>query len=93
MAVLSNDGIRAGASGGTDAYEIARSLRFSKENQTWLSRTENANPTDAKKWTYSGWIRRGAVDSRVGIIAGTSNQWHNQAGGQFDFEILGGAAV
>ena len=86
MAVLSNDGIRAGASGAsTGSYEIARSLRFNKENECWLSRTEDGTPTDPKKWTYSGWIKRGAIDSRVGIIAGTSNQWHNQAGGQFDF--------
>ena len=90
MAVLSNDGIRAGASGGTDAYEIARSLRFSKENETWLKRASTSSITDANKWTLSFWMKRGALGS-VGLFSGGQGAlgWTHTGQGSIDLRLVG----
>ena len=48
----------AGQSGGDDSYKIERSLRFSEDDDSYLTRT----PTTAgnrKTWTLSFWMKRG----------------------------------
>ena len=90
MAVLSNDGIRAGASGaGTSSYEIARSLRFNKENECWLSRASGSSITDDDKWTLSFWMKRGALGS-YGLFSGSQGAlgWAHTGQGSFDLRLV-----
>lgn len=49
-----------GAGGGIDVGDIKNSLRFSASRSTYLSRTFVA-PTDNNVWTYSAWVKRGAL--------------------------------
>ena len=59
MAVLSNTGIRAGASGATavdDTYRVKRSARFNDDNIAYLNRTP-ATDGNKKKWTLSWWMK------------------------------------
>ena len=67
MSVLSNTGIRAGASGaGAGGYQIAKSLRFDGPDGAKLTRTFAAS--NKKKWTYSYWIKK---------CGDTGNHWYN----------------
>lgn len=50
----------ASAQGG---YQIANSLRFRASNSAYLSRSFGS-PTSNIKWTWSGWIKRGALGSQ-----------------------------
>ena len=44
---------------GTAAYyTLSKSLRFRQASSTYLNRTP-ATTTDRKKWTWSGWVKRG----------------------------------
>ena len=51
----------APSSGG---YNLTKSLRFRSSASASLSRTFGT-PTNNLKWTYSGWIKRGAIGSGV----------------------------
>jgi len=51
------DSIRAGASGGADAYEIDYACRFNDNDSPYLTRTPSAG--NRKTWTYSFWLKRG----------------------------------
>lgn len=42
------------------SYDIQKSLRFRRSAPSYLSRTFTT-PTDGKKWTWSGWIKRGEL--------------------------------
>ena len=57
--------------GGAGApYEIQKSLRFRASASAYLSRT----PTVAgnrKTWTWSGWVKRGALSGQIIFAAGT----------------------
>ena len=70
MAVLSNTGIRAGASAaasGGDAYQIEKSLRFNDPDTGHLSHTfVNAN---RKKFTWSGWVKRHKLGTRQNFLS------------------------
>jgi hypothetical protein len=44
-------------------YQIANSLRFRSSNSAYLSRSFGS-PTSNIKWTWSGWIKRGALGSQ-----------------------------
>jgi len=59
MAVLSNTGIRAGASGvvGGDPYNVKRSTRFNDGDSAYLNWTPAA-AGNMKTWTWSGWVKR-----------------------------------
>jgi hypothetical protein len=41
---------------------LTNSLRFRSSNSNYLNRTF-VTPTDNKKWTYSGWVKRGTLGS------------------------------
>ena len=65
MAVLSNTGIRAGASIVTasyssdpaeDASTVKRSARFNDDDSAYLSQTFATG--NRKIWTWSGWVKR-----------------------------------
>jgi len=59
MTVLSDTGIRAGASAasGSGGYEIEKSLRFDQDDGAYLTRTPSSTG-DTKKFTYSGWVKK-----------------------------------
>ena len=63
MSVLSNTGIRAGASGaGGDAgYKVANSLRFNSDDSAYLNKTFGAG--NRMTWTWSGWVKRSSLDT------------------------------
>ena len=62
MAVLSNTGIRGGASGVVAApagYNVKRSARFNKPDSAYMSMSGNAG--NRQKWTWSCWIKRNFI--------------------------------
>lgn len=69
MSVLQNSSILAGASGsqGVASYNIARSLRFRSSASAFLSRTFTS-AGNRKTWTYSTWIKRGAIGVRQALF-------------------------
>lgn len=69
MSVLNNS--NAIESGG---YNIDRSLRFRSSVSAYLSRTP-ASAGNRKTWTWSGWVKRGAIDTnrRFLFSAGTGS--------------------
>ena len=61
----------ASVSGG---YQISRSLRFNSADSAYLNRTP-ASATNRKTWTWSGWVKRSALNSSgesALFIVGTS---------------------
>ena len=59
--------------GGSGAYNISRSLRFRSSASAYLNRTLTT-PTDSTKFTFSVWVKRGALGSSQGIFqAGNTN--------------------
>jgi hypothetical protein len=48
--------------GGVDTGDIQKSLRFAASRSTYLSRTPSVTG-NRKTWTWSGWIKRGALSS------------------------------
>ena len=55
--------------GGGAGYQITNSLRFRASNSAYLSRSFGS-PTSNIKWTWSGWIKRGALGSQQIFCAG-----------------------
>jgi len=69
MAILSNTGIRAGASGaGGDAYQIEKSLRFNDDGTAYLNRTPSSSTTNQKQFTLSFWMKRGQIEQGAAIF-------------------------
>ena len=62
MVVYNNVLAGAAGSGGADAYEIKRSLRFNRSDSAHL--TKNFGTAgNRKKWTYSTWVKRSNLGS------------------------------
>ena len=58
MSVISNNQLAGAAGqGGSDAYEIKRSLRFNSGDSAYLNRTPSS-AGNRKTWTWSGWLKR-----------------------------------
>jgi hypothetical protein len=75
MSVIGSN-ILAGASGQGGGYNLTRSLRFRSSASAYLSRTP-ASAGNRKTWTWSGWVKRGAVDGQYRCLfeVGTSTPW------------------
>ena len=52
-------------------YTIARSVRLRSSASAYLNRTFST-PTNNLKWTFSGWVKRGAVDSGSYALLGSA---------------------
>lgn len=63
--------IDTGVVGSTD-YLLAKSLRFRSSASAYLSRTFGT-PTNNKKWTWSGWVKRGALGASETIFSSFQN--------------------
>jgi len=71
------DAIRVGAAGAGD-FEVERSLRFAEVDPNYLSRNFQSGG-NRKKWTFSAWIKRGALGNIAGeqrIFGGSTNASH-----------------
>ena len=71
MAVLSNTGIRAGASGvAADHYRVKRSTRFNDDDSAYLNWQPGA-AGDRDTWTFSCWVKRSTLVSsdRVALFS------------------------
>ena len=67
MSLLANS--NAIESGG---YNIQRSLRFRSSASAYLSRTP-ASASNRKTWTWSGWVKRGALGVQQGVFGSGSS--------------------
>jgi hypothetical protein len=58
-------------------YPIQRSLRFRSSASAYLNRTP-ASTTNTTTWTWSGWVKRGALGASklFGSATATSNTWY-----------------
>ena len=58
---------------GPAGYTINNSLRFRQSASAYLSRTPSSSPTNAIKWTWSAWVKRGKLGSYGGLFDAYSN--------------------
>ena len=63
------DSIRAGASGAAEAYQVERSLRWTKDSSSYMSRTAGSATND-QKVSYSTWIKLTELDATTLIYGG-----------------------
>ena len=56
----------------TVAYLLNKSLRFRSSASAYLNRTFGT-PTNNKKWTWSGWVKRGALGANETIFSSFQN--------------------
>jgi hypothetical protein len=82
MAILNNS--NAISSGG---YDVNNSLRLRKSASAYLNRTLGT-PTDGKLWTWSGWVKRGALGSDLYGIQHGFSATNNQGGIYFSADAL-----
>jgi hypothetical protein len=75
----------AQSAAGATGYQIARSLRFNSADGAYLNRTFST-PTNQKKWTWSGWIKRSSLNSNGTILFSTGG-----SGGAQTYITYGGA--
>jgi hypothetical protein len=54
-------------------YNLTRSLRFRASASAYLNRTGAASPTDYRKFTFSFWMKRGALSTGQRIIDSTAS--------------------
>ena len=64
------------ATSDNDTYQIGKSLRFNSADSAYLNRTAGT-PTNSKKWTWSGWVKRSKLGTYQGIFDGYTdgNSW------------------
>ena len=85
MAVLSNTGIRAGASAaGGGGYQIEKSLRFDQGDGGYLARTPSSTG-DTKKFTYSGWVKKCSLGGTQYLLAAISGGYPFIIGFETDY--------
>ncbi len=60
------------ASSANSSYQIPRSLRFRSENGSFLSKSF-VTPTDNKKWTWSGWVKRAKISTSQVLFGAGAN--------------------
>jgi hypothetical protein len=58
--------LQAGIIGGAAGYQIPRSLRLRSSATAYLNRTFGTG--DRKKWTFSAWVKRGALGTTQGNL-------------------------
>jgi len=88
--VFSNN-LLMGAGGQVSGYEIKQSIRFNDDDAAYLYRDNDAAQTDTKKFTYSVWIKRGAITggTNCGLLSGGSGT----TSGRSDFIFTAGSAT
>ena len=74
MSIIGSN-ILAGASGQGGEYTIEESLRFNASQSSYLSWTP-VSAGNRKTWTFSAWVKRGAIGSRNVIFSAQSTNEH-----------------
>ena len=76
--------------GGVD-YTIDQSIRFNDDDAAYLYRDNDSAQTDTKKFTYSVWIKRGAITggTNCGLLSGGAGT----TSGRSDFIFTAGSAT
>jgi hypothetical protein len=69
---------------GPTGYNLTRSLRFRSSASAYLSRTP-ASASNQKTWTWSGWVKRGALGALQGIF-GAGSYTNGAEGFQIAFQ-------
>ena len=80
MSILGND-LLLGS--GDEGYNLTRSLRIRKSASAYLNRTP-ASAGNRQIFTFSGWVKRGTLGARQGIIVCTDAPANNY----FDIEFI-----
>ena len=70
-----------GANSASGDYEVSNSLRFDDGSSAYLSRTQTAG--NRRTWTWSGWIKRGVIDTRQNILS-AGNDGNDESHFRFD---------
>ena len=88
--VFSNN-LLMGAGGQAAGYKINQSIRFNDDDAAYLYRDVDSDPTNGKKFTYSVWIKRGAITggTNTGLLSGGSGT----STGRCDFVFTAGSAT
>jgi hypothetical protein len=73
--------LQQGASGAS-GYQISRSLRFNSPDSAYLNRTPSSI-TNRQTWTWSSWVKRGALGATSTIFGYCSNDALQQQGAWF----------
>ena len=87
-----NNNLLLGAAGqGGAGYEIDQSIRFNDDDAAYLYRDNVSAQTDTKKFTYSVWLKRGAITggTNTGLLSGGSGT----TSGRSDFIFTAGGAT
>ena len=71
-------------------YQISRSVRLRNSASAYLNRTP-ASASDRRTWTYSGWVKRGLLNTRMPLMGGYTGTTNGTL--RTDITILGGAAL
>ena len=77
-----------GAAGQPDDYFIDRSLRFRSSASAYLNRTLTTG-TDGKRWTWSGWVKRGNIGASYAPIFAAGSSGSAYAAIWFQNDLLG----
>jgi hypothetical protein len=75
MSGLTGNNILAGSSG-QGAYKIEQSLRFNDDDSAYLTRTP-ASAGNRKTWTWSGWVKRGNLNTYQVIFSTEAGAGNN----------------
>ena len=73
----------ANSSSAGSSYLISNSLRFRASATAYLSRTP-ASAGNQKTWTWSGWVKRGALGTRGNLFGSVESQAMRHSGKFFD---------
>ncbi len=79
-----------GISAEEGSFKIERSLRFNSADSAYLNRTP-ASASNRKTWTWSGWVKRGILTTRMSLIGGYSGTAQGDL--RTEIIILDGAAI
>ncbi len=67
-----HDNALIGASG-QQGYNISRSVRLRSSASAYFNRTNASSPTNAIKWTWSGWVKRGSLGAQQNLVGATNS--------------------
>ena len=48
-----------GGDGKPTGYDVSNSIRFNDDDSAYMQYTPSSASTSRKKWTWSGWVKRG----------------------------------
>ena len=54
-------------------YIISRSVRLRSSASAYFNRTNSSSPTNAIKWTWSGWVKRGSLGAQQNLVGATNS--------------------